>query len=326
MNPHLKSGLFFLGLLLLILFFVDFMITTGLKSSDMRDMNRVNKAANKEYVPQIAVFGSSVSEMGIKSYRIQQQTGLSVFNFSFSGTRYIQYRGLIRKLNAEKEGTRIVILAETYFSFTTVKALTAFENYLPYLTDERIYNPLYQIQPELVWKSKWVPFYKFAWVPHTYYLYSLNGWSRILNPDTRVDTLLGWTPVNRGWEVDQDEQLRKAKYFEVKIDTGIVKDYVNCIRELKAAGRTVILILPPIYTEISKKITDFSPIRKTLSSIGNAEKVPFWDFTSSQICDDKSLFYNSNHLNVTGATLFSGMIADSINQLMGPESGGFKPE
>ncbi|MCA0447483.1 MAG: hypothetical protein LCH54_14775 [Bacteroidetes bacterium] len=315
MNTNLKSALLFSFGLFSILFLVDTIISFGVSKSEFREIGKINKIIRHLELPEIAIFGSSVSKVGVNSPLIQRETGFSVYNFSLDGTRFMQYKGLISELNTQNETTKVVILAETYFSFSQVKALTTFENYLPAIGKDNIYEPLYEIQPDLVWRCRYIPFYKYTFVPHTYYLSSFDGWKSFFSNSHSVDSLLGFGPVYRTWEPDQDEFLLKTKYYTINIDSVIVEKYISVILDLKTKGRSVVIILTPIYTEISKKLTDFNPIRQTLQEISIRTQTPFWDFTSTSICDNKSYFYNSNHLNKTGADLFSLMLADSIKTL-----------
>lgn len=315
MNQNLKTTFLFCLGLFFILLLADKFISFGVSKSEFRDIGKINKIIRHIKLPEIAIFGSSVSDAGVNSPLIQRLTGLSTYNFSFGGTRFMQYKGLISELNTNNQTTKVVIFAETYFSFSPVSALTTFENYLPGIDKDNIYEPLFAIQPDLVWRCRYIPFYKYTFVPHTYYLSSFDGWKRFLLNSQSVDSLLGFGPVYRDWEPDQDEALKKAKFFTVQIDSEIVQKYISLVLDLKKNGRSVALILTPIYTEISKKLTDFNPIRKTLKEISLKTQTPFWDFTSTSICTNKSYFYNSNHLNKTGADLFSRMLADSIKTI-----------
>ncbi len=312
MNSKLRIIFLFSFSLLAIYFLFDTVVITGVAKSRTGQLGKINKICAHDQLPEIAIFGSSVGEIGINAPLIQQQTNKTIYNFSIDGTRFTQYKGLIDELSIKNDKTKLVILSETYFSFARVDALTVLERYLANISNNNVYNSLYSIQPDLVWKCRYVPFYKYTTVSHIFYMSALDGWKRFFGTQP-IDSLLGFTPVYRDWELDQDKMLQTVKSFAIEIDSSIVESYKQCIRNLTSKGINVVIIIPPIYSEYSKKITDFGPLRKALAEISKETNCTFWDFTCIAISEHKSYFFNTNHLNNKGAAVFSTILADSIN-------------
>lgn len=312
----LKKILIFLFTGLVILTALSFIIDFGVRHSDLEQTGKVNKIMNHDVDPDIMIFGPSVSEVSISPAIIKDKTGLSAFNCSLNGTRFTQYRGLIDEFESYSKDNKYVVLVESYFSFEKTDVLMAAERYLAQIHKDNLYKSLYTIQPDLIWKSRYIPFYKYVAVTHEYYKNSFIGWRRILKRSNPADTLQGWDPVDRSWEVDQDEAMRQTAPFEIAIDSGIVKKYIELITKLKKDGKTVILLLSPPYTKVLNTITDFAPLRKELNVIAKETGSKFLDFTNSDICSDKTLFYNTNHLNIKGARIFSAMLADSLDTVV----------
>jgi|GEM_PF-1295111 len=305
--------LFTAGAALLYLLF-NAMVISGVSKSAKGQLGKVNRICNHENTPAIAIFGSSVGEVGINAPLLQAQTGLSVFNFSIDGTRFQQYKGLIDEFASNNNTTKFVVLTETYFSFAKVDALTEPERYLANISNNNVYKSLYSIQPDMIWKSRYVPFYKYTLVSHTFYMAAMDGWKRRFK-NTGTDSLAGYTPVYRNWEADQDSIMKKLKPFSIETDASVIAAYKDCISRLRAKGIQVLIVLPPVYMTVLKTKTDFTPLRTTLRSVAKESNCVFWDFSESRMCDDKSFFYNSNHLNSKGAGNFGLVLADSIKQL-----------
>ena len=304
------------GLVLFQLF--DWFIMTGVSKSAKGQLGKVNKICNQIDLPQIAIFGSSVGEVGINAPLLQKKTNKSVYNFCIDGTPFSQYYGLINEISGTKN-TELVVMAEAYFSLERKTALSEFQRYIANIQHDNIYNSLYKIQPDIVWKARYVPMYKYTVFSHLFYLSSIEGWSHFLKKNTPKDTLLGFTPVFRNWELDQDEAIKKIKPFKIVLDTTVIAEYKKTIKNLKNQHKNVVIVMTPIYSAVSNTLTDFEPMRKTFKAIAAETECKFLDFSQNKICNDKSFFYNSNHLNNKGADIFSSALADSLNILIKPQ-------
>ena len=292
---------------------ITFILDIGVRHSDFEQTGKVNKICSHSIDPDIIIFGSSVSEVGINSSILSNNIGISVYNCSLNGTRYMQYKGLIEEFNTYSKNNKYVVLVETYFSFEQGNALAYAERYLSRLDDKYLYNDLYDLQPDLVWKCKYVPFYKYIALSKDYYKNSVIGWKNILLKNVKNDDDLGFYPVDRNWEADADEAIKNTTAFEIKIDSSIVYNYINSIKNLQKNGKKVIIVLTPMYFKILNTKTDFTPLRKELTKIAQITGVRFLDFSNCDISNNKNNYYNTNHLNYKGANIFSSVLSDSLN-------------
>ena len=313
---QLQKVVIFCGVLTLILGLLDLSFKYGASSVKIDQIGKINSIANHELDPEIAIFGSSVSDVGIDANLLSNRTHLSCYNFSLNGTSFYQYRGLIDEFSNYSRKNSVIILAEAYFSFSKRDAIMSPDLYLAQLNNSRISDPLSTIDNELVWKLKYVPFYRFIAASHIYYKYSIHGLLNRIRSKNEIAQLNGFSPVYRSWEIDADEAIQNEGKFKIEIDEDVLKLYINQIRSLQQKGKKVIVVLTPIYKKAMEMATDLSPLYKTLKRISIETKVPCLDFTSSDLTKDKTLFYNSNHLNYTGAEKFSLILSDSLNRIL----------
>ncbi len=299
-------------ILILILTLISFAVDSGVKNSGDDQTGKVNLIMNHKIDPDLIVFGSSVGEVGLNSNLLSKLSGLTVYNCSINGTPYIQYRGLLDEFNHYSKKTRYVIFMESYFSFSKIYAVSESDRYLAWIKNSNIFESLFYLQPDLIWKCRYIPFYKYVAVTHVYYKNSVSGYKSYFSNHNTGDSLNGYRPVYRTWESDRDEILRNMKPFSIQIEPDIVSKYIASIRSIEKNNKTVIIVLPPIYFKISKQLTDFTPLRKTLDSISKITGAKFVDFSSSDIGEDKNFFYNSNHLNHIGSTKFTQQLVDSL--------------
>jgi hypothetical protein len=299
-------------ILILILTLLSFAIDFGTKNSTDTQTGKINIIMNHKIDPDIIVFGSSVGEVGLNSNLLSAQKGLTVYNCSIDGTPYIQYKGLIDEFNNYSKKNRYVVFMESYFSFEKIYAVYNAERYIAWIHNTNIFNSLYYMQPDLIWKCRYIPFYKYVVTTHVYYKNSLVGFKNYFGNRNYSDSLNGQIPVYRKWESDQDEILQKMEPFKIQIDQDVVRKYILTISSLKNHNKVVVIVLPPVFSKLTKLLTDFTPLRNTLDSISKITGARFIDFSSSNMCEQKRFFYNANHLNNMGSEIFTHQLADSL--------------
>ncbi len=313
MKKEIYSTLKFIIIFIVILTSIDLLLTEGLKKNKTGYYGKVNKIFKNDSLPQVAIFSSSVGEMGFDCSVLSPKLKKSVYNFSLSGTRFMQYKSMIDEVNTIQNNIEYVVLAEAIFSLEKISALTELERFLPYITNENIYSSFYTIQPDLVFKARYIPFYKYIAVSNQYYLQSALGWKKSFKKQNN-DTLLGQIKVTRNWEADQDTIWKYATPIPINIDSAVFSVYKKAVETLVKNNKKVIVVVPPIYMPKGQTIVDITNFRKTLSSIADNKNVFYFDFSESMV--DKKYFYNVLHLNATGAAKFSNAFADSVNKFI----------
>lgn len=314
MKKYILTAIKFITILLAILCLIDVALNFGINKNKTCVFAKPNKICRNDDLPQIAIFSSSVGEMGYDCNVLENITHKSVYNFSLTGARFLQYKGMVDELNAVSNKTEIVVLSESIFSFEKLKAINDIERFLPCISNNNVYKSLYKLQPELSFKCRYIPFYKYIVASNNYYLQSMIGWKNYLAHKKNIDSLKGQTKIYRNWEADQDNIWKNAKPIAIKIDKEIVTEYVKTVNELVNGGKTVFIALTPMYLPKEQKIVDLTELRKTLKSIADDRKIFFVDYSETMV--DKKYFYNAHHLNAYGAKAFSKMFADSLVQLI----------
>lgn len=300
----------FLVLLIAILYVIDFTITAGLKNNQKGYYGKMRKICKNENLPRVAIFSSSVGEMGFDCKVLEKETNKSWYNFSLSGTTFKQYVGLIHEVNKPDNNIGTVVLGEVIFTFQDNPAINELERYLPYIDNDNVYKSLYSVQPDLAFKSRHIPFYKYIATSKEYYYNSLQGLKSLVFRKKNTDSLLGQIRVNRTWEKDQDSILSQLTHMDIVIDTNILRQYKETVQQLVANNKKVIITIPPFYLPSWQRVIDMTEFRNTLKSMADNKNVFYWDFSVSMV--DKQNFYNVLHLNTSGAAKFSKMFADSV--------------
>jgi hypothetical protein len=298
---------------------VEFIIQLGVRNCNDAQYAKVNIVAGHKIRPRIAVFGSSVGEVGINARMINDSLHASTYNFSIDGTRFIQYKGLISELNEYDDSCKLVIFVENFFTLMPVNQLTEVDRYIAHIDNDHIYESLHQVQPGLVWKLRHVPFYKFIGMKHTYYKSAMLGLKNLKRGFQLTDPYLGFTPRNITWQADTDSLNKVGTKIPVSVDSGLYNSYKTTIQQLLQNGRKVLIIIPPFYKDGLRLLQDLDSERKAFKSLeGNG--VYFIDYSDCNLSPDKKYFYNNSHLNSMGADIFTHMLLGDIKKVLSGSS------
>ncbi|HTJ53438.1 MAG TPA: hypothetical protein VL443_28480 [Cyclobacteriaceae bacterium] len=311
------QSVLFLVILILLLTIVIRTLDFGVRNSSYAQYAKVNYIGNHRADTQLAFFGSSVGEVSLNANLIEEQTGKSAYNYCIDGTRFMQYDGLIKEFNAYSINCEMVVFAETFFSLSKVDQLTEVDRFLPYINNETIYTSLYFIQPELMWKLRYIPFYKFIVAKQGYYKAAALGLKEMIGGKSllRDDTLKGFTPKKLHWQVGLDELNKASKPIEIQLDTIALQHYSSTIEEIRKKGRKVLIVIPPIHEDGLRLLPDLEKLRKTLASM-ERDGVYFRDYSMSDLSREKNYFYNNSHVNELGARKFSKHLALTIDSIL----------
>lgn len=314
-NDQKLRALYFGAGLFIILFGVEKIIESGVANSTLGHYYKVNLIAGHLIDPEVACFGSSVGEVAINAKLIGQKTRRVVYNFCIDGTRFIQYNGLVKELNESASNCKLVIMAETSFSLSQVAQLTEPDRFIAHINNQNIYASLFDVQPGLARKMKYVPFYRFIVAKQRYYRAAATGLLQYRNRLSFQDSLSGFTPKDKGWEPGLDDLNRSTRPLEIIIDTAVLTAYKTTIKQLREKGREVLIIIPPIYKDGLRLLPDLVKIRTALSSL-QGEGIYFRDYSWCEISNEKKYFYNNSHVNREGANVFSLKLATAVDSIL----------
>lgn len=317
----IQLSVVFLFFLLLMLFAIQTVLDVGARRTYYSHFGKVNRIVEDCPKPEIAIFGSSVSEVGIDPRVLKSSTGMTCFNYSIDGTRFIQLRGLLEEFAAHSDSCKVVILTEFLGTFTKANQLNEFQRFLAHVNKERIYSSLLNIQPDLVWKTRYIPFYKFIVMEHPYYKASALGWLNILGirRGDPQDSLYGYTPKDISWGPNVDSSNRHSKQLVVEIDEDVVQDYKRVLESLTAKGLKVVIVIPPIQKDGREIIDGIDRFVKKMRDF-EGENVHLLDLSEAEMTNNKEYFYNNSHVNSKGAALFSNLVAGKVNEILRQKS------
>lgn len=132
----------------------------------------------------------------------------------------------------------------------------------------------------------------------------------------QIKRIKGYQGQNKSWNSDFDKAKKEMKFFEAKQDKKLIQLFDNYLKTCQKNNIMVILVYPPEYIE-GQKFTK-NREKEVIANYKNWStkyKIPFYDFSNDSLCLDKKYFYNTAHLNKTGAKLYTAKLIDSLKKL-----------
>lgn len=319
MKRFIFSVLMFAGVLLLVLVCFDLVTTVGLKRNTTVLFGNLTKINHGEINADIIVHGCSKALVHVDPYVVDSILGVNSYNLGLDGTPFIpqnaQYE-LYRKTNVKPKCIIQVV------SNGTLRDMSAgFKDHIkfaPYLDVPEVRKNMKLTGSFNFWDYH-IPMWRYAGKPFEIITGVLSCFNVQLFPTTYRK---GYFPNDKSWSEEDPENRKKpvSKEEIAQVDEDLIKDFTSLDRTssevferflngCEKEGIKVFLVYPPIYSESFHTIEHVAYFRM----VAQKYNAVFLDYSrDSLFVYDKKLFYNSQHLNVGGATIFSRKLAEEI--------------
>jgi hypothetical protein len=274
--------------------FLFFVYNSPSKEVDKRLELVLNGKINKD----IIVLGSSKGARDIIAAQLEKETNHTAFNLSYPGSDIQFHEFLLRALIKFNKKPKLVIL-------TVDNPIEVLPDSLITFRLDRLY-PLVKydyVNQELVDRNE-----KNKILSKLFTLHRINKGNFDIRQKkfTAMDTLFadGSMPISFQKEnEDWNEEVNNTSYPQQKES----KVKLECLQKIIAACKQdnikLVLVSPPMF-----KGTNPMFKKRMLEIAGN--NASFYEFdTHNQLYKDKSYFFDLNHLNKKGATIFTAEIA-----------------
>jgi len=300
----------FFGVLILVSFAFNGIITSGFRRVKTSEFGALNDALGGKVNAQIVITGSSRAAAHYDPRVIEALTGHSAFNLGRNGSQTDMQVAFLKAYLAHNRRPEIVIHNLDSFTFVTTREVYDPVQYTPYLYDRNLYDALRKINPN-TWKDRYVPLYgyvvedmRLTWITG---LKGFAGWSP---PE---DHFLGFNPRSAKWS-QEFQNFKAANPNGVRFDIEpagieVMKDLISVCRQ---NGIQLIFVYSPEYSEMQSLTKNRADIFNLFHELAAPAGIPVWDYSDWKYSDNQAFFQNSQHLNATGAEVFSEDVANRL--------------
>lgn len=307
-----------LGFFLLIgygLFFsVQFLIDMSLKKSKAEPFAQWNSIINDSINADIVINGSSKAWTQFSPEIIQNITSKKTYNLGLDGYGF-HLQNL--KFNLYKKSNvlpKLIIQVASTGTLSKREGIYRKHQFLPYFNNTEIFKDVLTFKG-VSFRDKYIPLIKYSGESKPV----IQGAVNYLTLDKMFKSNLRNGYFGRDWTWDTSFDL-----FKLNNPNGVVnklsdtviskfKIYLNwCVKN----NIIMVLVSPPSYKESQAYIKNYDQILNLYKEYANNKTIYFIDYSNSYLCYDKKYFYNSQHLNKTGAELFSNDVSLKIKEIL----------
>jgi len=308
----------FLGMIVVLACVMNAIITSGLRRIKTSAFGATNQIMEGKVNADIVITGSSRALAHYDPRTIEAITGRTAFNLGRNGSQTDMQVAFLKAYLAHNRKPELVVHNLDVFTFQTTRKVYDPVQYMPYLYDPELYGALRKINPNM-WKSRYVPLYgyvvedmNFSWVMG---FKGFWGWSP---PE---DYFLGFNPRSRKW-TDDFEHFKASHPNGVRfaIEPAGIQVVEDLIRVCRQDRIQLIFVYSPEYIEMQSLTKNRADVFDHFHELADRFDVPVWDYSHWKYAGNQDFFQNSQHLNATGAAVFSDDVANRLKAYLATQS------
>ena len=306
-----RSALFLL-ILAGILLLVQTVIDRGLGTYETNAYGGWNAIVSGKAKSDVLILGSSRAWVQFSPKIIGDGLGMSCYNLGVDGYTLDMQLASYALYKKDDGLPKMVVLSVDTFSFYPRVGLYTSDQFLPYLSDGIVWDA---VEPygHFHWYDRYVPLVRYRGRVDLL----TKGFKSALHLEQFTSLKYrGYMARDQTWSNDF------AKYKQThpqaitqKIAPSFVNAFESFLQECRRDNVLVVVVYSPEYYEAQQLLTNRGDVFQIFTSVTKKYGVTFLDFSKDPICYDTAYFYNSQHLNVRGAELFSRELAPQLERV-----------
>ena len=270
---------------------------------------KINLLLEHKIDKDVMIWGSSVAMAHIDPKVIQQYTALSAYNMGWPGVFFVQYNSMIKEYLTYQKKCKCMIIACDFDNLGKNQLITRPDLFVSHLSNDYVYESLHDIEPDKMFKAKYVPGYKLG-------LLSKGFYNTLFTRQISIDTNNGFEPQNATWNVTSKNNIS----FNARYDSAIYSKLKETLTLVTAKNIEVFLVITPVYCKGYQLISNAQAIKdKYLELTQLTDKIHLLDYTTDTMCLRQDYFYNNSHMNLYGAHRFSQKLGADVNKILQPQ-------
>ena len=134
---------------------------------------------------------------------------------------------------------------------------------------------------------------------------------------------MGFNPRSKKWTDDfQQMKANNPNGVSFGIEPEGIRVVEDLIRVCRQNGIQLILVYSPEYAEMQSLTNNRAEVFALFHELADHSSVPLWDYSDWKYAGNQELFQNSQHLNATGAAIFSADLANRLKAYLAAQSKG----
>ena len=273
------------------------------------EMNVWEDIYNKNANCDIAILGSSTAWVQLNPRIMEETLQAKVYNFGIDGLNFeLQYLRFKELLKYNKHPKKIILVSSP-LSLEDHNDLYNFAQFLPYM--------LWNFNIFKHTKSYNGFNYFDYFIPLARYFGKKNLIKKVWHESLGSDIVKkirsnGFLAKELAWNEDLENAKNIKKNIILYFSPRIIDLLNNFFEDCKDLGIKITLIIPPIYYEGQDYIRNLDEYENIYTHLAAKNNLEIYNYLGHDICKEKNLFYNANHLNKKGSIIFSEFVTSKF--------------
>jgi hypothetical protein len=316
MRKFIVKLLIFLVPIGLLAIAADFFISTSLRNSKTYAEGEYaiwNDIYDGQLSADIFIYGSSRAVVHISPAILSDRLGKSVYNLGVDGFNFwTQYFRHQEASNYTKKPQTIVHSLD--LSTLSDKGPVFYKSqFLPYMFQSESIESFAKLYPDFSYFDFRLPLVRY-YGNSTAVFHALKLF--FIDQPEELARSKGYRGQDKKWTDDLANAKKIMATFEAHIDSSCVALFEEYLVECVSKNINVVLVYTPEYIEGQHFVKNREEVLKIYKNLSTRYGVPFLDYSTDSISFDKTLFYNSGHLNKNGSERFTQVLANDLERIL----------
>jgi len=292
---------------------VDGLLRLGLRRVATGPLGVWNAVMDGRAGHPVLVVGSSRAEFHFDCDILARALSKPCLNVGENATAPSSQLPFIEAYLAHNRAPEIALVSLDPFALGIRRDLNDPALYMGHLDEPRLYALAVEHDPNMK-RARDVPLYPFAVLGLTFTQTAIQG---LFEPSPPLGlATFPLLAVDREWDGTFEAWLKEHPTGEtLPVEPAAVDVLDRLLTLFERRGSQVVLVYSPDFADARVSMRNRVEVMSTFIGIAALRGLPFLDYSASPLCTQRSLFYNSQHLNARGARLFTEELARDLRRM-----------
>lgn len=290
----------------------DYFINRALRKSNHKYYIVWNDLVSGNLNSEVLVYGTSRARAHINSKILEDSLKLSAYNLGIDGytfdMEYCRHRLVLEK----NKKPSYIIQTLDYHMLGKIEDLYQYEQFYPYFDNETVLKTIKTYKGLNGWDYH-LPLVRYFGSTEEIF----SAINILLRPSHNIgNRYKGFYNFNQSWTKEFEIAKKSNNTIVQKLDKESVILFEKFILETKKMKIPLIFVYTPEHIDGQHYVSNRRQIMSVYTYLAKKYNIPFIDYSNDSICFNREYFYNSEHLNLKGANIFSSKLASDLKLII----------
>ncbi len=298
-----------------LLYAFSYIVDAGLKKSHSYYYAEWNDIFHGTVNANMVITGSSRAYVHVSPRILDSSLHMNAYNLGMNGTKFLMQYDRFKIYLKHNKKPRYVIQTLDFSMLAENYELYAYQQFLPYLSDPDIKEMTEKYKGKFGFGEYYFPMFKY----NNQGALVVEGLKSFAGRGGKGPKYKGYEGQPKPWDAafatTTASSAGMSPYDQV-VDSLSLAKFNEFMALCSRENIKVILVFPPVYSEYIPVFKNRVEILHLFESTAAKYNFPMLNFLDDELCADKHMFYNSQHLNKTGAEIFSRKLAQKLSGMV----------